>query len=174
MSITGKIVSGLVRRRVSEPDGVEPVQVEVLGIIESRRIAEPIGDDPPVQCDNRRSPSEKTFTLRASRTWRREYIIQAENMRTESSSTAVGLDKEIAAKVEHMAQQTMRESYSRTDELQETFEASVSVTVPAGELELVTLAWKRIWQLGYVKMRVDGIPVEVPFKKQVGVNFDMK
>jgi hypothetical protein len=99
MSITGRIVRGLVRRRVSEPDVMGPVQVEVLEIIESRRIAEPIGDDPPVQCDNRKSSSEKTFTFRASRTWRREYVIQTENMRTEGSSTAVGLDKEIAAKV---------------------------------------------------------------------------
>jgi hypothetical protein len=87
MSITGRIVRGLVRRRVSERDVMGPVQVEVLEIIESRRIAEPIGDDPPVQCDNRKSSSEKTFTFRASRTWRREYVIQTENMRTEGSST---------------------------------------------------------------------------------------
>jgi hypothetical protein len=87
---------------------------------------------------------------------------------------AVGLDKEIAAKVEHTLQQTMRESHSRTDELQETYETSVNVTVPAGARELVTLAWKRIWQLGHVKMRVDGVPVEVPFKELVGVNFDIK
>jgi hypothetical protein len=174
MSITGRIVRGLVRRRVSEPDVMGPVQVEVLEIIESRRIAEPIGDDPPVQCDNRKSSSEKTFTFRASRTWRREYVIQTENMRTEGSSTAVGLDKEIAAKVEHTLQQTMRESHSRTDELQETYETSVNVTVPAGARELVTLAWKRNWQLGHVKMRVDGVPVEVPFKELVSVNFDIK
>ena len=139
MSITAKIVYGLVRRRVSEPDGVEPAQVEVLEIIESRRIAEPIGDDPPIQCDNRRSPSEKAFTFRATRTWRREFVFQAENMRTEGSSTALGLDKEVAAKVEHTLLQTMRESHSRTDELQETYETSVSVTVPAANVTLLPL-----------------------------------
>ena len=172
----GAVVNRLRRNTddVVSTDNAVAAEIEFLGIVESERIAEPIADDPPVQCDNSRSQSEKTFNVRAARTWRRQYVIQAENTRTEGSSASVGFNREVTAKVERTLQQTLRESSSRTYEQQETFEQSVSVTVPAGVQELITLSWKRIWQLGYVKMLVDGTLVEVPFKEQVGVAFDIK
>jgi hypothetical protein len=148
--------------------------MEFLGIVETHRTAEVIGDDPPVRCDNRKSRAKKTFSVRGARTWRRQCVIQTENMRAEGTSASVGFSREITAKVEQTLQQTVRNSYSRTNEVQETYEQSVDVEVPAGVLELVTLTWKKIWQHGYIKIRLNGFPVEAPFEELVGVGFDIK
>ena len=66
----------------------------------------------------------------------------------------------------------MRESFSETDEQVKAYEHSFEVTVPPAVLQIVVLAWKKIWQVGYIKLLVDGDRVEVPFRVLMGMDFD--
>lgn len=157
----------------SDPLEIEGTgSIEVIGLVESRREEELIGQDTPRRCDNRKSKSEAKFTIRASRAWRRQYTVQTENIRTEGNTTSIGLNKIITANLQLTLQQAIHESFSATDELVRTFEQSFEVTVPPGVLQIVILAWKKIWQIGYVELLVDGIRVEVPFRVLIDIDYD--
>ena len=146
--------------------------IEVIDVVETMREEEPIGQDTPKRCDNRKSKSEAKFTIRASRTWRRQCTMQTERIRTEGNTAAVGLNKIVTANLQQTLQQAMHESFSSTDEVVSTFDQSFEVTVPPGALQTVVLAWKKIWQLGYIRMLVGGIQVDVPFKMLVDIDYD--
>ena len=146
--------------------------IEVVDVVETTREEEPIGQDTPKRCDNRKSRSEAKFTIRASRTWRRQCTMQTERIHTEGSTTAVGFNKIVTANLQETLQNAMRESFSATDEVVSTFDQSFEVTVPPGVLQTVVLAWKRIWQLGYIRLLVGGIQVDVPFKILVDIDYD--
>jgi hypothetical protein len=146
--------------------------IEVVDVVETTREEEPIGQDIPKRCDNRKSKSEAKFTIRASRTWRRQCTMQTEKIHTEGSTAAVGFNKIVTANLQETLQKTMHESFSATDEIVSTFEQSFEVIVPPGALQTVVLAWKKIWQLGYIRLLVGGIQVDVPFKMLVDIDYD--
>ena len=146
--------------------------IEVVDVIETTREEEPIGQDIPKRCDNRKSKSEAKFTIRASRTWRRQCTMQTERIHTEGSATAVGFNKIVTANLQETLQKAMHESFSATDEVVSTFDQSFEVTVPPGALQTVVLAWKKIWQIGYIRLLIGGIQVDVPFKILVDIDYD--
>lgn len=149
-----------------------PPKIEVINLVETAREEEIISQDTPRRCDNRKSRSETKFMIRASRTWQRQYTIQTEDIRTVGGTAAVGVDKLIVAKLELTLQEAVHESFSVTDQMTRTFEQSFEVTVPPGVLQTVILAWKRIWQLGYITLQVDDVRVEVPFRTLVDLDYD--
>ena len=164
---------GAIEAAPSVPTGVEGTgRVEVIDFIETGREEEPIGQDTPRRCDNRKSKSETKFTIRASRTWRRQYTIQTERIRTEGATAAVGLNKVVTAKLQLTLQRVIHESFSETSESTRMFEQAFEVTVPPGVLQIVILDWKKIWQVGYVKLLVDGALVEVPFRVLVDIDYN--
>ena len=144
-------------------------RIDVVDVVEAGREEEVIGRDTPKRCDNRRSLSEARFTIRASRTWRRQTVVQTENARTIGGTASAGFD---AVKLNMAVQETMRESFSSTNEVTRTFEQAFEVTVPPGVLQMVTLEWKRIWQIGYIVVLMGGARVEVPFKVLVDIDYD--
>jgi hypothetical protein len=156
----------------SVPNEVEGIGVDVQDFVLLRREAEPIGEDPPKRYDNRGSKSEAKFTVRATQTWRRQYTVQTENLRTVGGTAAIGLNKVVTASLQGKLEQALRKSFSVTDEVTQTFDQSFEVTVPPGKLQLVTLAWKRIWQVGNIKLLLNGESVEVPYRVLIGVDYD--
>jgi len=174
-AIEKAIRKGKFEKMAAAPASVESQgigRVKVIDLIESAQEEEPIGQDTPRRCDNRKSKSAAKFTIRASRTWRRQCTVQTERIRTAGGTAAVGLNKVVTANLQLAVQQAIHESSSGTNEMTNTFEQSFEVTVPPGVLQIVILDWKKIWRVGYIKLLVDGVHVEVPFRELKDIDYD--
>ena len=82
------------------------------------------------------------------------------------------VNKVITANLQLKLEQAVHETISATDEVEKSFEQSFEVTVPPGMLQTVTLTWKKIWQVGYIKLLLDGHHVEVPYRVLEGIDYD--
>jgi len=165
----------LVQIAAQVPNEVDGIGVDVQEVVPLRREEELIGEDPPKRCDNRGSRSEGKFIVRASQTWRRQYTVQTEKLRTVGGAAAVGIDyKIVTAKLQGKLEQALRNSISATEEETQTFEQSFEVTVPPGALQLVTLIWKNVWQVGNINLLLNGQRVEVPYRALIRVDYDQR
>jgi len=146
----------------------------VVKVIEQGREEERLGDDPPVRYDNRSSGIEQSYELKASRQWRRQITVNLEEVHNRTRTVGGGLNlPHMTAKIEQAVTQSLKESYSALEEKVESFEQTIKLTVPARTLVLVTLSWKRIWQLGEVNVTVDGESFAIPYRTLAGVAFDV-
>jgi len=165
----------LVRFAPQVPSEVDGIGIDVKEVVPLRREEEFIGEDPPRRFDNRGSRSEGKFMVRASQTWRSQYTVQTEKLRTVGGGAEIGINyKIVAAKLQGKLEQALRNSISATKEETQTFEQSFEVTVPPGALQLVTLIWKNIWQVGNIDLLLNGQRVEVPYRALIRVDYDQR
>lgn len=136
-----------------------------MEVVETHRSEEPLGMEER-SIDNTRSTTTVTRTLKASKEWTRNYSIDLENVRRGS----VGLSIQV---LKADVEKTLREKYSLTEQVHETYGEEIGLTVPARTRVRLVLHWKRIWQHGIVRITYsDNRIVEVPFELAVGITFD--
>jgi hypothetical protein len=164
----------LSRRNDAPSDSVMPPasqfpDARVLGIRETLRFEEPLGEDVRL-IDNRTSPAPVTRSLRASREWTRTLTVGADWSRTWNGEAGANL-LWLSAKgsIEAELQRTFSVAIGTTH----VFEEEISVSVPERTSVRVILRWKRIWQCGEAHVLLpDASAHVVPYQVVVNVTFD--
>jgi len=182
---TPLVLGALVRLLVRQALGLGDPQVTTGGlvhepdpdvrIVERGREEEKIGDDPPLRYDNRTSMLEQHYTIAASREWRREVKVDRETLESGRTTFGAGvqLPQGLGVKVETAISRSLKEAYSTTEGRSEKFEHTIDLTVAPRTLALVTLQWKRIWQVGDIRVVTAQGSTDIPFRSLAGVAFDV-
>jgi hypothetical protein len=145
-----------------------PLAVQVLGVTETHRSAEPIGTDTR-QIDNTSGAGRVTRTIRVTMEWTRMVSLDLHEGDTDASGITVGPNwLALKTSIEHSLERTYAISVSRREE----FAEEIGVEIDPGADVTVNLAWKRIWQHGLARVLAQGSEANVPFRMAVGVTFD--
>jgi hypothetical protein len=161
-----------IRGEVEGRDGAGQPRLEVVGMVETMRIEQPMGAEQRV-IDNAQSETTITRTLRATKRWTQSCQLEIEKSRVNGQTVDVSVPNvaSLRASLEH----TLRERYSTSVESEQIFEEEVAVTVPPRSRVELVMEWKRIVQQGYIELQdTDGVTLEVPFEAAVGVTFDQR
>jgi hypothetical protein len=163
-------------RRVTDPPVSAPsdpgiVDTRIVGVTETTRIEEWLGEDVRL-INNRAGPAPVTRSLKASREWTRTLTLD------ESRRQTLGRDVEahllwLSAKggIETELQRTLSLAIGSTH----LFEEEFSVTIPERTAVRIVLGWKRIWQCGDARVLLPDRSMHiVPYRVVVSVTFDQK
>lgn len=115
-------------------------------------------------------------TLNRTRTvnyeWSKSLSMSVEGTQTEETGFEVG--KKDVATLSSMASNAVKTTYQVTQEERKTYTEELSFEVPPGIRRDVTLTFRRIWQLGIVKMSDEaGDPVDIPYRVAVELEMDV-
>lgn len=139
-------------------------------VVESGRSEDAYFEDERL-LDNRGSTSAAHQTLTVTEQWTQ--TVQLDRERAKTSSNGGSLDLGGVASLEAKAEQTLRESYSISEDRQRTFSAELTVEVPPRTLRRLVLTYRRIWQDGVVRVtHRDGSTLEVPFRVALNLTLD--
>jgi hypothetical protein len=156
------------RRSVSLPAG--PFQV--LGIANAKRIYEDDGDEPKF-VDNLKSDVPFKRTIRASRRWTQTVQLQTQSARESGTSGGLGLSSIFTAELRKTLLHTLSSSYSASSEMERVFEDTFEVEVPPRTRMHIMLHWKRVVQIGRMRIRSsDGRTIHVPFRVVIDLSVD--
>jgi hypothetical protein len=182
LALTGAIMSGIgsVLSRMDKKKKAQVVNdlvqesTPTVRLVERGREEEKLGDDPPVRYDNRSSTLEQHYTLTASREWRHEVKVGTERLRGQQTTGGGELSTPpLSLKLEKSINETLKKSYSISVGKVEKFQQTIDLRVPARTLVLITLQWKRIWQVGEILVETRHGSIKVPFSSLAGVAFDV-
>jgi hypothetical protein len=156
------------RRSVSPPAG--PFQV--LGISNAKRIYEDDGDEPKF-VDNLKSDVPFKRTIRASRRWTQTVQLQTQSARESGTSGGLGLSAIFTAELRKTLLHTLSSSYSASSQMERVFEDTFEVDVPPRTRMQIMLHWKRVVQIGKLRIRSsDGRVIYVPFRVVIDLSVD--
>ena len=136
------------------------------------RIEKPLGSEERA-IDNSGSDTTITRSIKATKRWTQTCQLELEKSRVRGQ----GADVSVAnlATLRRKLEETLREQYAATTQVEQVFEEEVTVTVPPKTSVHLIMDWKRIIQQGYVQLRDSaGATVEVPFEVAVGVTLDQR
>ncbi len=138
--------------------------------VETDRTEEALGDERR-QIDNSKSPVELTRRFTIGREWTQSYTLDREKVRSDHSELKVG-GAELPS-LTLAAENTLKERYSITSAMKQTYEEEITVVVPQRTSLTLIFHWKRLWQHGKIQAyRADKMLFEMPFKVAVGLTFD--
>lgn len=138
--------------------------------VETERTEEALGDERR-QIDNSKSSVELTRRLTIGREWTQSYTLDREKVRSDHSELKVG-GAELPS-LTLAAENTLKERYSITSSVKQTYEEEITVVVPQRTSLTLVFHWKRLWQHGNIQAyRANKIFFEMPFKVAVGLTFD--
>lgn len=139
-------------------------------LVETGRSEEGWFDDERV-LDNLGSSSTAHQTISVSEQWRQ--TIQLDRERARTSGGGGSLDIGGIASIEAKAEQTLRETYSLTEDRQRSFTAELTIEVPPRTLRHLVLRYRHIFQDGVARLpQSDGSTVEIPFRVALNVTLD--
>ncbi len=151
--------------------GDPPVPVRILGVTDTTRVGEPLGEDVR-EMNNRDSPAPVTRSFKVSHTWTQTLTLGENHRWTRHNDGSVNLPWISAkASIEAELQRTLSVAIGSTHQ----FEEEVSVPVPEHTAVRIVLTWKRIWQRGNAHVLFpDGSVHIVPYQVVVSETFDQK
>jgi hypothetical protein len=166
----GNPLTGATALRRSGPPPTGPFQV--IGVSSAKRVYEDDGDEPKY-VDNLKSDVPFKRTIRASRRWTQTIQIQAQRARESGTSGGLGLSTIFTAELRKTLQRTLSSSYSLSSEMERVFEDTFEVEVPPRTRMQILLHWKRVVQIGKMRIRSsDGRVIEVPFRVGIDLSVD--
>jgi hypothetical protein len=155
--------------------GANPVSardgIEVLGIVETDRGEEFLGEDRRV-IDNTRSSSPLTRNFTFSKEWSKSCQVELE--RAKASGKELNFGAKEAAALKLSSEEKLRPTYAITLGSKETATEEVSCTVSGHQKLTVVVRWKRILQHGFIQATQSGLPLRIPFQIAVGMTFDQQ
>jgi hypothetical protein len=151
------------------PAAAEP---KVIGVVETGRAERSLGRDERL-VDNSASDSDVTRSIKATKRWSQSCRLEVEKTRT----TTGGAEVDVAgiATLKGSMEGSVREHFSMTEDVEQTFEEEITLTVPPRTSMRLIMDWKQILQEGHVQLQDPaGRVMEVPFQVAVGVTFDQR
>ena len=146
-------------------------QIEILGLANTRRTADWVGDDDYVQ-DNRSSGIPMSTAIKISRRWLQRLEVQWGATKTTSTAGKFSFS---GAGIEQKVEQSLKTSLSMSEESERLLKQTVDVMVPPRRLLTVRLHWKQIWQEGDLRCRLpDGTLAEIPYRAAIEMRFDQE
>lgn len=139
-------------------------------VVETEQYELPLGDETRI-IDNSRGASEVTRTFRVSRAWNKTLVV------SDTSSRQSGAKGGLSAWIVSLAgfvESALEEHYSRSDQEQQVFEETVTVTVPPRTYSSIVFSWKELRQRGYVDVSEGIDSAKVPYEFVLGVTFDQR
>lgn len=168
-ALPNPLTEAFVRRR-SLPLPTGPFRV--LGISNAKRIYEDDGDEPKY-VDNLKSDVPFKRTIRATRRWTQHIQIQTQSARESGTSGGLGLSTIFTAELRKTLLRTLSTNYSASSEMERVFEDTFEVEVPPRTRMHILLHWKRVVQIGKMRIRSsDGRVIEVPFRVAIDLAVD--
>jgi hypothetical protein len=142
-----------------------------------RRVTTPIGTDTR-RLDRRGSIVDSTATIHLEQTWieRLECVWERTTNRSHSIKASakgnVGAAS-LSSEVQSGIQRSLRQTLTRSTEVQHKFSQSIDVPIPAGRLAIVDITWKQVWEESDCEVRLgENQSVIVSFRRAVDLMFD--
>ena len=145
--------------------------IEVLGIVETDRGEEFLGEDRRV-IDNTRSSSPLTRNFTFSKEWSKSCQVELE--RAKASGKELNFGAKEAAALKLSSEEKLRQTYAITLGSKETATEEVNCTVSGHQKLTVVVLWKRILQHGFIQATQSGLPLRIPFQIAVGMTFNQQ
>jgi hypothetical protein len=146
-------------------------QIEILGLVNTRRTAAPLGFDDHVR-DNRSSGIPMSAPFKVSHRWVRKLEVQWEAAKTVSTA---GRFSSSGAGVERKVEQSLKATLWKSEESEQLAEDTVDAPVPPHRRLTVRVHWKEIWQEGDLRVRLpDRTVAEIPYRAAVGLVPDIE
>jgi hypothetical protein len=168
-ALPNPLTEASVRRR-SVPRTTGPFRV--LGVSETKRVYEDDGDEPKY-VDNLKSDVKFKRTIRATRRWTQSIQLQTQSARESGTSGSLGLSTIFTAELRQTLLQRLSTTYSASSEMERVFEDTFEVEVPPRTRMQIMLHWKRVVQIGKIRIRSSDLKViEVPFRIVIDLAVD--
>lgn len=161
-----------VRAELRTHDAASQVGLRMVNVVETRRIDQPLGSEERA-IDNANSDTTITRSIRATKRWTQSCQLGIEKSQVRGQSANVNLPN--LASLRASMEETLREQYSASTQVEQVFEEEVTVTVPPRTSVHLIMDWKRIIQEGYIRLQEsEGMTIDVPFEVAVSVTFDQR
>ena len=155
--------------RWQAPDAPEsPPEWKVADIKETLRSEEPIGSDSRVVSNDTEATVQRT--VRIARDWTSTLTLEHTRNTTASSTLQIGTN---TVGVQGAVSDSLEQRYAVVLSIGQSFEESITLTVPPQTSLRLEINWKRVWQHGDITLRTQrGAEAVIPYGIVVGVTFD--
>jgi hypothetical protein len=146
-----------------------PATIETVRVMETSRVDEAIGQE--VRRIDNSGPAGAVRRIKATRRWARRVEFSTEDTRTSNQGVDFALTSLIRFKAD--AETAVHRHFGIVEEVEQTFEEEVELSIPPRTVVEFVLEWKRIWQQGVaIGTDTSGAEIRLPFRAIVGLTFD--